>query len=133
MMAIKRLALIGHCGFDSGSLAQFAQDIAPEAEVVRINDQAGLDKVADDQTLLLINRVLDGRFDIGGSGIELIQSLAKREDAPPMMLISNYEDAQQEAEAAGALPGFGKSQIADQATRQRVAEAISATGSNDVA
>ena len=124
-MPIKRIALIGHCGFDSGSLQRFAQDVAPQAEVVRVNDQAGLDRVADSETLLLVNRVLDGRFDVGGSGIALIESIVKQDHAPLTMLVSNYEDAQQEAEAAGALPGFGKSQIADQSVRQRVSQAIS--------
>ena len=28
-----------------------------------------------------------------------------------MMLVSNYEDAQNEAVAAGALPGFGKASL----------------------
>lgn len=123
-MPITRIALVGHCGFDSGSLSRFAKDIAPDAEVVRVNDQASLDKVADANTLLLINRVLDGRFSAGGSGIDMIESIAKQDDASPVMLISNYEESQQQAEAAGALPGFGKSQVGDPATKQRVIEAL---------
>lgn len=123
-MPITRIALVGHCGFDSGSLSRFAQDIAPNAEVVRINDQKSLDKIADTNTLLLINRVLDGRFTVGGSGIELIETIAKQDDASPTMLISNFEASQQEAESAGALPGFGKSQVGDPATKQRIADAL---------
>ena len=123
-MPITRIALVGHCGFDSGSLSRFASDAAPDAEVVRINDQQALDELADAGTLLLVNRVLDGRFDVGGSGIELIKSITSKADAGPTMLVSNYADAQQEAEAAGALPGFGKSQITDAATRQRITDAI---------
>lgn len=123
-MPITRIALVGHCGFDSGSLIRFASDAAPDAEVVRINDQQALDEVARADTLLLVNRVLDGRFNVGGSGIELIKSMAGQADAPATMLVSNYADAQQEAVAAGAMPGFGKSQIADQAVRERVASAI---------
>ena len=123
-MSITRIALVGHCGFDSGSLARFAADAAPDAEVVRINDQQSLDELADASTLLLVNRVLDGRFDVGGSGIALIRAQSDKADAGPTMLVSNYADAQQEAEAAGALPGFGKSQIADAATRQRITDAI---------
>ena len=74
--------------------------------------------------MLLINRVLDGRFSAGGSGIDMIESIAKQDDASPVMLISNYEESQQQAEAAGALPGFGKSQVGDPATKQRVIEAL---------
>lgn len=125
-MPITRIALVGHCGFDSGSLSRFAKDIVPEAQVVRVNDQKSLDKIADKDTLLLVNRVLDGRFTVGGSGIEMIESIAKQDDASPTMLISNFEESQQQAEAAGALPGFGKSQVGDKATRQRIADALAA-------
>jgi len=123
-MPIKRIALVGHCGFDSGSLSRFASDALPDAEVVRINDQKALDRVAGVDTLLLINRVLDGRFDVGGSGIELIKTIAAKPDASPTMLISNYADAQEQAVAAGALPGFGKSDVGDQATKQRITDAV---------
>lgn len=123
-MPINRVALVGHCGFDSGSLSRFASEIAPDAQVVRINDQRSLDDAAGPDTLLLVNRVLDGRFDVGGSGIELIKTLVAQSNPGPVMLISNYDDAQQQAQAAGALPGFGKSQIADRSTKQRVTDAI---------
>lgn len=124
-MPMKRIALVGHCGFDSGSLSRFAGQAVPGAEVVRVNDQQSLDRVADADTLLLVNRVLDGRFDVGGSGIDLIQALAERGNAGSAMLISNYEDAQAQAVAAGALPGFGKSQIGDKTTARRISEAVS--------
>ena len=123
-MPINHVALVGHCGFDSGSLTRFAKEIAPEAEVTRVNDQQALDTLANADTLLLVNRVLDGRFDAGGSGIALIKSINEQENSPATMLVSNYADAQEEAEAAGALPGFGKSQVGDPSTRQRIAEAI---------
>lgn len=123
-MPIERVALVGHCGFDSGSLSRFAKAFAPGAKVLRVNNQKDLDKVAGPATLLLVNRVLDGRFDVGGSGIELIKTVAGQADASPTMLVSNYEDAQQEAVAAGALPGFGKSHVGDSATKQRIVEAL---------
>lgn len=123
-MPITRIALVGHCGFDSGSLSRFASEVAPDAEIVRINDQASLDEATEPETLLLINRVLDGRFTIGGSGIELIREIAAQAESVPTMLVSNFAESQKEAEAAGALPGFGKSQVGDPATRQRIADAL---------
>ena len=125
-MPIQRIALVGHCGFDSGSLTRFASAVAPDAQVVRVNDQRSLDELIAPETLLLVNRVLDGRFDAGGSGVALIRDASSKDDAGPAMLVSNYEDAQQEAEAAGALPGFGKSQVGDPAIRKRVTDAIAA-------
>ena len=124
-MPITRIALVGHCGFDSGSLSRFASEAAPDAQVVRINDQRALDEVAGAETLMLVNRVLDGRFDVGGSGIALIKAIAGQPDASPAMLVSNYEDAQREAVAAGALPGFGKSDVGNPATKQRITDAVS--------
>lgn len=123
-MPITRVALVGHCGFDSGSLSQLAKVIAPSAQVLRINEQQAMDEVADEQSLLLINRMLDGRFDVGGSGVELIRTLSAKDKPPAMMLVSNYEDAQQQAQQAGALPGFGKSQVADTQTVQRLIETV---------
>ncbi|MEM1028335.1 MAG: hypothetical protein AAGJ38_09655 [Planctomycetota bacterium] len=104
------VALVGHCGFDGSSLTRLAKSALPDAEIVAVNHQKDLDTVAHGQALLLINRVLDGRFD-AESSVSMIEQLAERDDAPAMMLISNYPDAQAQAEAAGALPGFGKSDL----------------------
>jgi two-component system chemotaxis response regulator CheY len=60
--------------------------------------------------LVLVNRVLDAD---GSSGLDLIRQV-KADEAlrqVPVMLVSNYEDAQQEAVRAGAEPGFGKSAL----------------------
>lgn len=116
---ITHVALVGHCGFDSSSLTRLAQSALPEAKIVKINTQQGLDEIAHAQSLLLINRVLDGRFD-ARSSLAMIQELARRDEAPAMMLISNYPDAQAEAQAAGALPGFGKNDLSNPDVAQRL-------------
>jgi hypothetical protein len=125
-MPIQRVVLVGHCGFDSGMLGEFAKRLVPGAEVLRINSQSSLDDACAGagDALLLVNRVLDGRFAVGGSGVALIQSLAEQPDPPAMMLVSNYEDAQSQAVAAGALPGFGKSQLADPSLAERLTESL---------
>ena len=58
--------------------------------------------------LLLINRVLDGSYP-DDSGIGMIRDLP--ESAPGAMLISNYPEAIEESVQAGAIPGFGKSEM----------------------
>ena len=60
--------------------------------------------------LILVNRVFDTD---GGNGIDMIRSWAEKKSAgeTPIMLVSNYEDAQQSAIAAGAVPGFGKGSL----------------------
>ena len=41
------------------------------------------------------------------------------------MLVSNYEDAQASAVEAGALPGFGKSELRGERVKRLLAEALS--------
>jgi CheY-like chemotaxis protein len=60
--------------------------------------------------LVLVNRLLEVD---GGEGLEIIRRL-KADPAlrdVPVMLLSNYPDAQAAAVAAGAQPGFGKAQL----------------------
>ncbi|MEM9417853.1 MAG: hypothetical protein AAGA25_02205 [Planctomycetota bacterium] len=116
---LTHVALVGHCGFDSSSLTRLAKSALPDVKVVMVNNQKALDEVAHGQSLLLINRVLDGRFDAGTS-LAMIEHFARVDDAPAMMLVSNYPDAQAEAEAAGALPGFGKSDLSNPDVAQRL-------------
>jgi len=119
---ITHVALIGHCGFDGSALIRLARQALPEAQVDAVNHQKQLDAHRRPQSLLLVNRVLDGRFD-AADGIELIRQLAANADPPRMMLISNYDDAQAQAVEAGALLGFGKSQMGSPASAQRLRDA----------
>jgi len=68
-----------------------------------------------DYDLVLVNRIFDAD---GSEGLDLIRVL--KQDAEraqsAVMLVSNYDDAQQSAVDAGALPGFGKAQLDDTAT-----------------
>ena len=99
------IALVGHCGPDAFALQSAVRGFVPGAEVHRINSQDELESMMAGLALLLVNRVLDGRFD-DESGIEYIRGLG--EGTPPAMLITNFEEHMQESIAAGAVPGFGK-------------------------
>jgi hypothetical protein len=123
MSDIKRIVLVGHCGFDGASLRRAVGKAAPDREVTAANSQKDLDAVSDAASLLLVNRVLDGGFD-AGSGVELIREVTAGDDAPSAMLVSNYDDAQNDAQKAGALPGFGKANIGDELFQQRMADAL---------
>ena len=99
---------------------------APDHAVEVVNTEQDLDAVLARASLLLVNRVLDGRFP-SESGIELIERLNARErNTPPMILVSNLDDAQAQAARAGAMPGFGKSELYAPETIERVREAIGA-------
>jgi hypothetical protein len=117
------VALVGHCGPDAWALKAAVSAAVPGARVVMVNDEAGLRDAVANARLLLVNRVLDGSFPTE-SGVELIRILAAAEGTPALMLVSNYADAQAEAVAAGARPGFGKTALRSDATAGMLREAV---------
>lgn len=124
-MAITHIALVGHCGFDSGSLTRLVRTTFPDATVTAVNHQDALTPPGDPDPgfdLLLVNRVLDGRFD-AADGIELIRTAAPY---TACLLISNFPEAQADAEAAGAQPGFGKSDLTAPQAADRLRSALPA-------
>ena len=64
----------------------------------------------------------------GGSGLDLLKAIKLDDDLAdtPVMLITNYPDVQSEAEAAGALPGFGKADLRGEHTRELLADVLKA-------
>ena len=111
--------LVGHCGADSYSISNAVRRAVPGAAVVSADEPGALDRQIKNGAVLLVNRVLDGGFHTD-SGVELIESLASRQPKPRMLLVSNYADAQQAAVAAGALPGFGKSELGSARTSDQL-------------
>jgi hypothetical protein len=123
-----RIALVGHCGPDAYALRSAVSRFVPGAEVVFSYHDESLGKELRAADLLLINRTLDGDFSDAG-GIELIQRLKGtitngNAPTPRLMLISNYAEAQSEAEMAGALPGFGKAAMNAESSRIRLRAAL---------
>ena len=69
--------------------------------------------------LVLINRKLDADY---SDGLEILHKLkADAELATvPVMLVSNYADAQATAVTAGAIPGFGKAELGRPETAEKL-------------
>ncbi len=122
-----KVLLVGHCGPDAYMLRSKMRQLFPAATVELVNDDQTLNQQADGQTLLLVNRVLDGAFAVG-DGVSLIrqQRAAHNGDGAAAMLVSNFPEAQAQAVAAGALPGFGKAELGTAVTEQRLREAMDA-------
>ena len=118
----QKIALVGHCGPDSYMLRSAVKYAVKDSEVLMITDDNVLTAELAQQSLslLLVNRVLDGSFEIDG-GIELIRRLHITYPDLPIMLVSNFADSQREAEAVGARPGFGKSEIGTAKMREALA------------
>ena len=100
--------LVGHCGPDAIMLKTVVQRALPDAGVELINDHPSLDAALERDVVLLVNRELDGEFRSGRGGIDLIRQLSEAGTAAPMLLVSNFADAQAEAEAGEFDPTAGK-------------------------
>lgn len=137
-----RVLLVGHCVPDAYMLKNIVERYVPSAVVLSITQQADLERELaaspphstphSPPHVLLVNRVIDGYFE-HSIGQVLIRSLAARPNfTPSLILISNLDEAQRDAESAGAMPGFGKSNLYDDQTRQRLLAAIDAAHARGV-
>ncbi|CAN5467069.1 hypothetical protein BH09PLA1_BH09PLA1_37830 [soil metagenome] len=107
----KKVALVGHCGPDASYLRSAVSSSLRGTTILMIDESDRLEKaMSDGVDLILMNRQLDWGFETE-EGVELIRQLRATHPHVKLMLISNYPEAQQEAIAAGALPGFGKREI----------------------
>ena len=117
--------LVGHCWADRIGLKSAVKRAVPGARFVKADTMAAVQTHLDTGAVALVNRVLGGGFRTR-NGVELIRDLAGAGNTPAMILISNSAEAQAEAEAAGALPGFGKSQLGDSAVANLLSGAAEA-------
>jgi DNA-binding NtrC family response regulator len=71
--------------------------------------------------LVLVNRQLDAD---GAPGVDVVRAIKADADpavaSTPVMLVSNFPDAQEAARAVGAEPGFGKAQLDSPETASRL-------------
>jgi len=113
----KRVLDVGQCQPDHGALRRLFEGFG--AEVVQAHGLS--DTVAQLRAgpfdLVLINRKLDADYSDGMAILKHLKQDPATKDTP-VILISNYDDAQAEAVAAGAEPGFGKAQLSEPATRE---------------
>jgi two-component system, chemotaxis family, chemotaxis protein CheY len=112
-MARKRVLSIGQCGPDHYSIAwtlrsEFGAEVVPAQDAA----EAEMLLAKGEFVLVLVNRVLDSDR---SSGMEIVKKLRESptQSRIPVMLVSNYPDAHQQAVAHGALPGFGKAELGD--------------------
>jgi two-component system chemotaxis response regulator CheY len=95
------------------------RDFSVEVVSARTADEALALLQRESFALVMVNRLLDAD---GTTGLELIQRIKADEQLRqvPVMLISNYPEAQAEAEQAGAVPGFGKAALGESQTVDRL-------------
>jgi CheY-like chemotaxis protein len=73
--------------------------------------------------LVLVNRKLDQDY---SDGIDLIRAIKAEPRAAgvPVMLVTNFPEHQDAAQAAGAIRGFGKLEFDDPETREKLAAVL---------
>jgi two-component system chemotaxis response regulator CheY len=125
-MTEKKVLDVGQCDYDHGNISRLLQShfrVAVDRAHTPGDALARLASIRYD--LVLLNRVFDHD---GSAGLDLLRQL-KNDDRLrhlPVMLITNYEDVQEQAVELGALPGFGKADLHDQRTLERLRGALGA-------
>ncbi|MEW4455292.1 response regulator [Bremerella sp. JC817] len=116
----KQVLDVGSCGYDHGSLRNLIERNF-DAKVLQSHGPKDTLRMLREQTfaLVIINRKLDRDHSDGMDILLDIKSDEKLQDIPVMML-SNYEDAQAAAEEAGAVPGFGKRDLGKETTLNKL-------------
>lgn len=113
MRQTKRVLSVGQCFADHSQITNVLRS-AFGVEVFAVDSMPdALDHLRREAfALVLVNRVFDAD---GSSGLDLIRALKSEKQLRtiPVMLVSNYEDAQREAVSAGATPGFGKAALGE--------------------
>jgi CheY-like chemotaxis protein len=113
---------VGQCDLDHGNItrlltAQFG------ADVVRAHSHDEAIELTRQHTpaLVLINRLLDADRSEGMTVLASLKADGSTANVP-VMIVSNFDDAQQAAIAAGAVEGFGKSALDAPATTELLSQ-----------
>jgi hypothetical protein len=115
---------VGQCGFDDSRISHLLREVCGAA-VDRAYTAADAQRMMGEKqyALVLVNRVFDSD---GDSGVDFIRGAKAGGHATPMMLVSDYADAQQAAVDAGAAPGFGKGQLGSPGVAELLRAVLSA-------
>ncbi len=112
---------VGNCDPDHGMIrAMLIEHFDVQVDRVMFVGEALERMQRSDYALVLFNRLV---FADGSGGLELVRRA--KQDASlariPVMMVSNYDDAQAASVAAGAEPGFGKMAIGSPQTLRLLA------------
>ena len=110
-MTRPRILSVGQCSYDHGQIVhQIGKKLNAEIASADTHEEAIQVLRGAIFDLVLVNRVGDSD---GASGLDLIRAIKAdaATSAIPVMLVSNFDWAQNEAVALGAIPGFGKTDL----------------------
>ncbi|MDR3619156.1 MAG: hypothetical protein P4L85_07385 [Paludisphaera borealis] len=115
-----RVLNVGQCNFDHRTISEhLAGRFGAQVDRAHGLDDARQALGQARYSLILVNRLLDAD---GTPGVDVVKAI--KSDAAlasvPIMLVSNFADAQEAARAAGAEPGFGKAELTNPDTTTRL-------------
>ncbi len=104
----KTILDVGNCGPDHSAIRRLFEG-SFQAEVLQAHNAQDTFQMLRSRSidLVLVNRKLDEDY---SDGIEIIKAIKADSElsSVPVMLITNYEEHQEQAMSIGALRGFGK-------------------------
>lgn len=114
-----RVLDVGNCDPDHANIRQLLERCGADVDRVMFVEDAIQRLRASNYELVMVNRLI---FADGSDGLPLIERMKADESLRPVpvMMISNYAEAQDRAVAAGAVRGFGKAALHDPQTIERV-------------
>ena len=123
---MKTVLNVGQCNTDHSSISRTLNENFEVLIAAAESHEEALQKAKElSCDLILVNRIYDAT---GTEGLKTIEVL-KSDDATaniPVMLVSNFEDAQAQAVKLGALAGFGKAALASEETLGRLRTILNA-------
>jgi len=117
---MKTVIIAGHCYSDSPRLAAIVEKAEAKPIILNSSDEIKACLNDNPESLCLLNRI----FENGEEGLKVIKELKQAYPNVKFMLISNYDDAQQEAITLGAIQGFGKYKLKDPNTIDVIKNAL---------
>ncbi len=128
-MAKKRVLDVGQCRPDHAAIRYVMESLGAEVDAAYLPADALEAMKRERYDLVVINRKLDSDYSDGTDLIRMMKADRSTADIP-VMLISNYPDAQEEAVSLGALPGFGKLEMMKDSVHARIRAALESSVKN---
>ena len=118
---MKMVLDVGQCAVDHRSMRKVVESLDAKVRRVHLPKEAIEILEKEPVDLVLVNRIIDRD---GSEGIDLIREIRSRQTtrAVPVMLISDFSEAQKAAVDAGAVLGFGKKDLKEGKTRELLAQ-----------
>lgn len=115
---------IGQCRPDQAAITHFLTSNFDVQVLASDSMQHAIDVLRSQQVdLVLINRKLDADYSDGMEILKYIRSQPEWKSVS-VMLVSNFPEWQEKAVALGAVTGFGKAELNQLKTRERIATAL---------